>query len=81
MTAGRRTCRELTSALTDYLEDTLSPEESSLFQRHISDCPACDAFVRSFKAATQATRQMLLNQIPKDFDQRLQAFLKARTRQ
>ncbi len=39
------TCRELVGLVTDYLEDALSPSDRVRFERHLSDCHGCAAYL------------------------------------
>jgi anti-sigma factor RsiW len=71
-------CKDVAELLTDYLEGSLPRQEATMLHRHIGDCPACEQFIKSFKVATDATRNMLMQQMPKDFDSRLQSFLRTR---
>ena len=50
MTLGVRelTCRELTEFLADYFADELRPDERSLFEGHLAECPDCVAYLRSY---------------------------------
>lgn len=73
-----KTCEDTTQLLSDYLEGALSKEESTQLSSHIGRCPACEAFIKSFKLASEATRGVLMKQIPQDFNTRLQSFLKQR---
>jgi anti-sigma factor RsiW len=73
-----KTCQDVAELLTDYLDGALPRQEVVLLQEHVGDCPACEAFIKSFKVATDATRHILLQQMPADFDSRLQKFLRTR---
>lgn len=75
-----KTCREIAATLSDYLEGQMAGEDSVALGTHIKDCPACMAFVRSFKVAGEATKAVLMRQIPGDFQDKLKAFLKEKTR-
>jgi len=50
MTAGtgELACRELIEFLADYLDGDLGPDERSVFERHLAECPDCAAYVRSY---------------------------------
>ncbi len=39
------TCQDLVELVTDYLEDTLSPEQRVAFELHIADCPHCKEYL------------------------------------
>jgi anti-sigma factor RsiW len=41
----RLTCRELVELVTDYLEDALSRRDRTRFERHVSGCGACPAYL------------------------------------
>ena len=42
------TCRELTDFLADYLAGELGPDERSVFEGHLAECPDCVAYLRSY---------------------------------
>jgi len=71
-------CVDTADLLSDYLDGALPSDDSAALQAHIGDCPACKAFMESFKVAGNITKAILLKQIPPDFNARLQTFLKAR---
>ncbi|MBI5495015.1 MAG: zf-HC2 domain-containing protein [Deltaproteobacteria bacterium] len=76
-----KTCQDTAELLSDYLENQLPKEDADLLKSHISDCPACEAFIKSFRVASETTRKVLLRQIPQDFNHRLTSFLRERTKQ
>ena len=44
------TCREIIlDHLPDYLDGTLNPEKAADFERHLADCPACVAYLNTYK--------------------------------
>ena len=54
------TCQELVELVTDYVEDTLPPDERARFERHLSICPGCVTYVEQFRqtiALTGALRE------------------------
>jgi len=50
MTLGVRElmCREVTEFLADYFAGELGPDERSLFEGHLAECPDCVAYLRSY---------------------------------
>jgi anti-sigma factor RsiW len=48
------TCREATEFLTGYVEGDLPPEQHALFERHISRCPNCRAFLEQYRNTIRA---------------------------
>ena len=49
------TCRELVELVTDYLEHALEAGERERFERHISECDDCTAYLKQFRAAIALT--------------------------
>ena len=43
------TCRELVDFLWRYVEDDLSPDERRTFDRHLSMCRGCRAYLESYR--------------------------------
>lgn len=43
------TCRELVEFLWRYVEDDLTPEERKTFDRHLSMCRSCRAYLDSYR--------------------------------
>ena len=41
----RLTCREVVELVTDYLDDALSRRDRARFERHVSGCGACPAYL------------------------------------
>lgn len=53
MSDATLTCAELVELVTDYLEDSLDPETKDRFERHVLECPGCDAYLDQFRASIQ----------------------------
>jgi anti-sigma factor RsiW len=43
------TCRHILDFLMDYLNGELSAEERAIFDRHMSLCPPCVAYLKSYQ--------------------------------
>jgi hypothetical protein len=41
----RITCQEVTELVTEYIEGTLGPHETALFEQHLNFCDGCDWYV------------------------------------
>lgn len=50
------TCREFADFIMDYLDGDLPGDVHMPFERHISRCPACDRYLRQYKATVAAGR-------------------------
>jgi predicted anti-sigma-YlaC factor YlaD len=51
--SGRLTCRELIVLVTDYMENALTREERARFERHLSACRDCTAYLSQMKMTIQ----------------------------
>ena len=47
------TCREFIEFLADYLAGALLPASQREFEFHLSDCPDCTAYLKSYQATMQ----------------------------
>jgi anti-sigma factor RsiW len=69
------TCRELVELVTEYLEGTLSAEESERFQEHLSICPGCQAYIEQMRSTIGALGSLSEESIdPRARDALLAAF-------
>src|SRR5262249_41125626 len=50
------TCRELADFLGDYFAGELGRAERATFERHLTDCRDCTAYLRSYEATIQLAR-------------------------
>lgn len=78
MTAEPRatlTCQDLISMLMGYLEATVDADTAELFERHLAVCPACVAYVNTYKRTRELTGRAERVEIPEDMKQRLRELL------
>jgi anti-sigma factor RsiW len=54
-------CQELVELVTEYLEDTLPPDEVAAVDQHLADCDACLRYLRQMRATVAA-----LGMVPTD---------------
>ena len=52
------TCRELLDFIIDYFEDELPPRQRAEFQRHLDVCPACVAYLDSYRQTAELARAL-----------------------
>ena len=71
----RLTCRDVIELLADYLEQSLSPEALEGFDRHPDQCPACVAYVNTYKKTRELTGEVTRVAMPEDMRARLRQFL------
>lgn len=75
------TCRELVEFLDDYLAGALSPERVQAFNLHLSACPSCVAYMKTYDRARLLAQQALRDgaPVPSEVPEELvQAILAAR---
>ena len=53
------TCREFVEFLDDYLAHALAGEARSSFEKHLSDCPPCVAYLQTYEQAIRMGRAAL----------------------
>lgn len=51
-------CREIVQLVTEYLEDTMSPEARLRFEEHVSICPPCRGFLSQMRATLRASGEV-----------------------
>ncbi|HZS33205.1 MAG TPA: anti-sigma factor [Methylomirabilota bacterium] len=71
----RLTCRDVIDLLADYLEATVSPETLAAFERHLEGCPACVAYLNTYRKTRELTATVARVSMPQDMQARLRAFL------
>lgn len=53
------TCREVIDFLMEYLNGELSAAQKAAFDHHLSLCPACQNYLKSYRAAVELGRKAL----------------------
>ncbi len=71
----RLTCRDVIELLADYLEAAVSPETLAAFERHLEECPACVAYLNTYRKTKELTATVARVSMPEDMQARLRAFL------
>lgn len=77
------TCRELIEFLDGYLADELSHDQRTAFDAHLEVCPDCVAYVSSYEASIEMTKDALSDResVPANVPESLvKAILAARKR-
>jgi anti-sigma factor RsiW len=76
------TCREIFAFLADYLDDALGAEERAAFERHLTVCPACVAYLDGYRETIRLARETLRNDaeaaLPDVPDELVSAILRSR---
>jgi anti-sigma factor RsiW len=53
------TCRELVEFLDDYIAHDLAGEALASFEKHLSDCPPCVAYLETYRQSIRMGRAVL----------------------
>ena len=76
------TCRDFIEFLMEYLSDALTAEERAIFDAHLSECPWCVAYLKTYRETVALGKAALAERekdIPEDVPEDLvQAVLAAR---
>ena len=64
-------CRHIWSYISDYLDDSLSPETADLVKRHLEHCGICSAILDSTRNILVLTADDRVFELPIGFSDRL----------
>ncbi len=72
------TCKDCVDLLMDYVDHTLTPEAEKKLDEHLSSCPPCIHFLKTYKKCADFTGRLSNQevQIPRELENRLKSFLK-----
>lgn len=73
-------CQDCVELLAEYIEGTLPDERKLELEEHLSYCPPCVAFIRTYKATTRVARQHLAANMPEEISIRLHEFITKKCR-
>lgn len=75
MTNPIHQCKECVELLGEYIEGSLPPDRAKALEDHLSLCPPCITFVRTYKATRGLCRKVLAREMPEELMHSLSAFL------
>jgi Putative zinc-finger len=75
LTSSIHHCKECVELLGEYVEGTLPPDRSKALEDHLSECPPCITFVRTYKATRGLCRKALAREMPRELISSLSSFL------
>ncbi len=52
------TCKELVELVTEYLENTLPPDDRTRFEAHIASCHSCTSFLEQMRHTIHLTGKL-----------------------
>ncbi len=73
-------CKKSVDALLDYLDGQMSAEEEKHLQEHLSACPPCVDFLRTYKATPSLCKRALAAKMPSELGQKLTDFLRSKAK-
>jgi anti-sigma factor RsiW len=53
------TCQQLVELVTDYLDGALTSSDRERFERHLTACPGCTAYVEQIRETVRLTGERL----------------------
>jgi anti-sigma factor RsiW len=51
-------CQEIVELVTEYLGDTLSPQDRARFEQHLLTCPPCTAYLAQMRTTLELAAQL-----------------------
>ena len=57
-------CQEMVELVTDYVEGAMSRRERRRFERHLSDCDGCSAYVEQMRETIALTGRLAPEDVP-----------------
>ena len=64
-------CQEVVELVTDYLEGTLTPDETTLFEQHLNFCGGCVWYLEQMQATIATVGRLREVDIPVEARERL----------
>jgi anti-sigma factor RsiW len=68
-------CQDCVDLLSEFLDGTLPEEKKIALEEHLSYCPPCITFMRTYRATSKICRKHLARSIPDEVSSRLHDFL------
>ena len=72
-------CSRLMELLAEYLDGRLPPERRAELEQHLSGCPECVGFVRTFRSTVSLLQSLSEDDLPEELRVRLRSFLDGST--
>lgn len=69
------TCKGVIDLLLEYVEETLTPEVATALEQHVAGCPACVAYLNTYRKTQELTGQVTRVPMPQEMKARLRQFL------
>ena len=72
------TCKDSIDLLAAFLDGEMSADEEGHLKEHLSGCPPCVDFLRTYRATSFLCRRALARKMPEAMADRLTLFLRAK---
>jgi anti-sigma factor RsiW len=73
------TCRQaILELLLDYTEGRMAPDEKRRFEEHLSRCPECVVFVKTYTGTEGALRRLKPDSLPASLVDSVLAYIRAK---
>ena len=72
------TCKDSIKHLLEFLDGEMPGEEEKRLEEHLSGCPPCVDFLRTYRATSSICRQALKKEMPREMADKLSSFLRER---
>jgi len=64
-------CQEVVELVGDYLERSLPPDETTLFEQHLNFCDGCDWYVEQLRRTVETVGEIREEDVPPEAKERL----------
>jgi anti-sigma factor (TIGR02949 family) len=72
------TCKDSIDLLLEFLDGEMPAEDAKHLEEHLSECPPCVDFLRTYKATPSLCKRALGKQMPKELATKLTDFLRGK---
>ncbi len=71
-------CKDSVSLLMNFLDGEMSADEESHLREHLSGCPPCVDFLKTYRATPTLCKRALARQMPEELSGKLTEYLRQR---
>lgn len=71
-------CKDSVNLLINFLDGEMTAEEEADLKEHLSACPPCVDFLRTYKATPSLCKRALAEHMPRELSAQLTGFLRAK---
>jgi hypothetical protein len=64
-------CQEVVELVTGYLDQTLEPDEASLFEQHINFCDGCEWYLDQMRTTVSTVGRITEEEVPAETREKL----------